>query len=51
MSYFLCPKGPWALGILTVRDEQELRELQGKDPALGLGMRYASLPMPAGVSK
>jgi hypothetical protein len=45
------PKGAWGLGIVSVRDEQELRELQAKDPALGLGMRYESLPMPAVVSK
>jgi alkylation response protein AidB-like acyl-CoA dehydrogenase len=45
------PKGAWGLGLLAVRDEHELRELQANDPALALGMRYDNLPMPALVSK
>ena len=45
------PKGPWGLGLVAVRDEQELRELQARDPALALGMRYENLPMLALVSK
>jgi uncharacterized protein YciI len=45
------PKGAWGLGIVTVRDEAELRELQRADPALQLGMRYEHLPMLAVVSK
>ena len=45
------PKGAWGLGLVRAGDEAELRELQSKDPALELGMRYESLPMLALVSK
>jgi uncharacterized protein len=45
------PKGVWGLGLVSVRDEAELRELQAKDPALGIGLRYENLPMLALVSK
>ena len=39
------PKGVWGLGIVNVRDEQELGELLARDPALAIGMRWEKLPM------
>ena len=42
------PKGAWGLGIVNVRDEAELRELQDNDPAIraGVGLKYEAYPMP-----
>jgi hypothetical protein len=36
------PKGPWGAGIVSVRDESELRELQANDPAIRaqIGLAY-----------
>jgi uncharacterized protein YciI len=42
------PKGGWGVGILAVRDDDELRRLQDNDPAIraDIGMRYEAYPMP-----
>jgi uncharacterized protein YciI len=40
------PKGTWGMGIVDVRDETELRELQENDPARRIGMKYEAYPMP-----
>src|SRR5262245_49686596 len=42
------PKGAWGVGIIAVRDEEELRRLQDHDPAIraGIGMKYEAYPMP-----
>ena len=42
------PKGPWGVGIVDVRDEAELRELQKNDPAIlaQIGLEYEAYPMP-----
>lgn len=41
------PKGPWGLGILRARDEDEARALMQRDPAVlaGRGLHYELLPM------
>jgi uncharacterized protein YndB with AHSA1/START domain len=41
------PKGPWGMGLLAVKDEAELRELQGGDPAIAasIGLKYEVHPM------
>lgn len=41
------PSGGWGLGLVEVRDEMELNELQAGDPAVkaGLGFRYETLPV------
>ncbi|HEY4373746.1 MAG TPA: SRPBCC domain-containing protein [Burkholderiales bacterium] len=41
------PQGPWGLGILRARDENEARALTEQDPAIlaGRGLRYELLPM------
>jgi len=38
----------WGVGILALRDEKELGELQEGDPAISasIGMRYEAFPMP-----
>jgi uncharacterized protein YndB with AHSA1/START domain len=45
------PKGGWGVGILRVRDEAELDEVQKNDPAVtsGIGLRYESFMMPVVV--
>lgn len=46
------PKGAWGVGIVSVKDEAELRELQASDPAvLQIGMRCEAFPMPRAVHK
>ena len=42
------PKGPWGVGIVSVRDAAELRELQEKDPAIRaqIGLSYEAYEMP-----
>jgi YCII-related domain-containing protein len=42
------PEGPWGLGIVDVRDEAALRQLQENDPAIlaRIGLRYEAYPMP-----
>lgn len=47
------PAGPWGLGLVGVRDEQVLRELEANDPVIraGLGFRYEALPMLRLVTK
>ena len=42
------PKGPWGVGIVSVRDESELRELQANDPAIRaqIGLAYEACEMP-----
>jgi len=42
------PKGPWGVGIVSVRDAAELQELQANDPAIkaSIGMRYEAYEMP-----
>jgi len=42
------PKGVWGVGILALRDDKELGELQEGDPVIssGIGMRYEAYPMP-----
>jgi len=42
------PQGVWGLGLVSVRDEAELRELQSNDPAIlaRIGLRYETIPMP-----
>ena len=46
------PKGPWGVGIISVRDEAEMRELQSNDPAIlaQIGLTYEAYPMPMLVS-
>ena len=41
------PKGPWGMGIVSVKDDSELRKLQDDDPAIRahIGMRYEAHPM------
>jgi len=41
------PKGPWGLGLVDVRDEAELRELQDNDPAIlaKIGLKYEACAM------
>jgi uncharacterized protein YndB with AHSA1/START domain len=41
------PSGPWGLGVVRVKDEAELKELQARDPAVRgeRGLRYETLPM------
>ena len=41
------PKGSWGLGIMRVNSEEELLELQSRDPAIttGHGTSYENLPM------
>ncbi len=45
------PKGGWGVGIIRVGDQEELGELQRRDPTIrsGLGFKYEALPMPAVV--
>ena len=47
------PKGPWGLGVVSVRDAAELHELQANDPAIKaqIGMRYEAFEMPRLVHK
>jgi hypothetical protein len=42
------PKGPWGVGIVSVRDQAELCELQGNDPAMRaqIGLTYEAYEMP-----
>ena len=42
------PKGVWGVGIIAVKDEEELRQLQNHDPAIraDIGMKYEAYPMP-----
>jgi uncharacterized protein YciI len=42
------PKGPWGVGIVSVADATELRELQQHDPAIRakIGLRYEAYEMP-----
>ena len=42
------PKGPWGVGIVSVRDAAELRELQENDPAVRarIGLTYEAFEMP-----
>ena len=46
------PKGPWGVGIVSVRDRDELRALQENDPAIRaqIGLRYEAYEMPRLVS-
>jgi uncharacterized protein YndB with AHSA1/START domain len=45
------PNGGWGVGIVSVRDEAELRTFQSEDPAIksGIGLRYETLPMVTAV--
>jgi uncharacterized protein YndB with AHSA1/START domain len=45
------PKGGYGVGIIRVGDQDELAELQRKDPTIraGLGFNYETLPMPTVV--
>jgi len=47
------PKGPWGVGIVSVRDAAELRELQENDPAVRarIGLTYEAFQMPQAVHK
>ena len=49
----LDPKGPWGVGIGSVRDKEELGELQANDPAIHarIGLRYEAFEMPQVVYK
>jgi hypothetical protein len=42
------PKGPWGVGIVSVSDKEELRELQENDPAIRerIGLSYEAYEMP-----
>ena len=42
------PKGPWGVGLVSVRDAAELRELQENDPAVRaqIGLSYEAYEMP-----
>lgn len=42
------PKGPWGVGIVSVRDQEELSELQENDPAIRarIGLSYEAYEMP-----
>ena len=42
------PKGGWGVGIIAMKDDDELRRLQEDDPAIRacMGMRYEAYPMP-----
>ena len=42
------PKGPWGVGIVSVRDQAELGELQANDPAIRarIGLSYEAFEMP-----
>ena len=42
------PKGPWGVGIVSVRDKEELGELQANDPAIRarIGLSYEAYAMP-----
>ena len=41
------PKGPWGLGIVRARDEQDMRAFSNGDPAIqaNVGFKYEYLPM------
>ena len=47
------PKGPWGLGLVSVRDAAELHELQANDPAIKaqIGLRYEAFEMARLVHK
>ena len=47
------PKGPWGVGLVSVRDKEELRELQANDPAIRaqIGLSYEAYEMPQLVYK
>jgi hypothetical protein len=47
------PKGSWGVGIISVRDAAELRELQENDPAIRarIGLEYEAFQMPQVVHK
>src|SRR5215475_6936234 len=49
----LDPKGPWGVGIVSVGDAAELRELQANDPAINaqIGLGYEAFEMPRLVHK
>ena len=42
------PTGPWGVGLVSVRDQDELRELQENDPAIRarIGLAYEAFEMP-----
>ena len=42
------PKGPWGVGLVSVRDKDELLELQENDPAMRarIGLSYEAFEMP-----
>lgn len=41
------PKGPWGLGVIRVKSEEEMRKLVEQDPAIlaRMGASYEVLPM------
>lgn len=43
------PNGGYGVGIIRVADQEELADLQRKDPTIrsGLGFKYETFPMPA----
>lgn len=47
------PKGPWGVGIVSVTDQAELRELQADDPAIRaqIGLKYEAYEMPQVVHR
>jgi uncharacterized protein YndB with AHSA1/START domain len=47
------PSGPFGLGVLKVRDEDELRAFESGDPAItsGRGFAYVHFPMPNVVAR
>jgi hypothetical protein len=49
----LDPKGPWGVGLLSLRDKEELRALQENDPAIcaRIGLSYEAYEMPQLVYK
>jgi uncharacterized protein YciI len=45
------PKGTWGLGVIRVKDEEQMQELVERDPAIlaRIGVSYEVLPMPKAV--
>jgi len=43
------PSGVFGIGIVTVKDEQSLQDIEANDPALKAGNRYEAYPMMAVV--
>jgi hypothetical protein len=41
------PKGPWGLGVIRVKNDEQMRQLNSQDPAVlaNIGLQYEVLPM------